>query len=205
MLLFALHSLFRAYGWHFLFHMALPHPLRTFSALRVLRRLDFSGNTVDVDDKQAFTKIETGEKTLVGAGFCLKPLDCPSGRFNHACLCLESASQGSGSCSACEIRQYGQRALQSGCSFYIMTSARDILYDIWLPSLQSRRFTSGIFFICRYSFLPFALGLVIAGIRGRLIAFKQGDCRDYRTWVQADVGIKKEQTVSYPQSVSIWR
>ena len=197
MLMFSLQSLFRAYGWKFIYRVALPHPLKTLEALWALRRLEVAGDVMDVSVNGMSSPDIKGPHALVGVGFCLKPISCPSGRFNHDCGCLESAGLAcvTADCAECEIRKQAEGALKTGRSFYIMTSAQDILYDVLLPSLEGGRFTSGIFLICRYSFHPFAMGLMIAGIRGRLIAFSSGDCRDYRTWVQADIGIKEEQTV----------
>jgi hypothetical protein len=75
-----------------------------------------------------------------------------------------------------------------------MTSARDILDDIFVPAMRRRAFASGLFVLCRYSFKPFAFGLLAAGMSGRLLPLEQGDFRDYRTWLLADRGIKHEQT-----------
>ena len=176
---FLWHSLFRAYGWRFLWQVALPHPIRTLRAVAGARRLTCRDNGADVPGP------EPGGGALrrvVGAGFCLKPLACPSGRFSHDCAWLEGG--GAACCGGCEIRRLGARALGEGAAFYIMTSARDILDDVYLPALRERRFTDGRFFLCRYSFQPFAAGMLAAGIRGRLVGFASGDCRDYRTWVR---------------------
>ena len=75
-----------------------------------------------------------------------------------------------------------------------MTSARDILTDVFAPSLRKPRFTSGLFVLCRYSVQPFAAGMLASGIRGWIFQFHQGGCRDYGSWLMADRGIKKEQT-----------
>ncbi|HQL51833.1 MAG TPA: hypothetical protein PLR91_11640 [Kiritimatiellia bacterium] len=80
-------SLFRAYGWRFLWHVPLPHPLRTLRTVTVAGRLPCEGDSVDVPG-------------------------------------------------------------------------------------------------------PMRNG----GPLRRLVAFESGDCRDYRTWVRADVGLKEEQT-----------
>ena len=192
MLSFCLHSVFHAYGWRFFWHVALPHPLSTLRALASVRRLDDTGERMDVPSPTF-----EGVPSLVGVGFCLKPLACPSGRFNHDCRCLE-ALQPSCSfpacCRICDVRLLGEAALEAGAAFTIMTSARDILYDVLLPALKGKRFPTGLFLLCRYSFLPFAFGMLVSGIRGRLLPFESGDCRDYRTWHRADVGIKDEQT-----------
>jgi hypothetical protein len=85
-------------------------------------------------------------------------------------------------------------SLKAGSAFYIMTSARDILFDLFVPALKRRRWSFGVFVLCRYSLRPFAVGLIGSGIRGRMIPFEKGDCRDYGTWLQADRGFKEEQT-----------
>ena len=84
--------------------------------------------------------------------------------------------------------------LKTGAAFYIMTSAKEILFDVFTPALDEGRFSSGLFVLCRYSLRPFAVGLLASGIQGRLFPFESGDCRDYKTWLQADRGIKEEQT-----------
>jgi dolichol kinase len=124
---------------------------------------------------------------------------CPSGRPNHDCRYLENLAQSEGvdippPCRRCAIGEIGTMTLGTGAAFYIMTSARDILFDVFVPSLDRKTFSSGLFVLCRYSLRPFAAGLVASGIRGWLFPFEQGDCQDYRTWLLADRGIKDEQT-----------
>jgi hypothetical protein len=75
-----------------------------------------------------------------------------------------------------------------------MTSARDILLDVFVPAVARGRFSSGAFALCGYSVRPFAVGLLASGIRGWLFPFANGDCRDYKTWLRADRGVKNEQT-----------
>ena len=84
--------------------------------------------------------------------------------------------------------------LKTGAALYIMTSAKDILLDVFAPTLDDGRFSSGLFVLCRYSMRPFAVGLLASGMRGWLVPFERGDCRDYSTWLRADIGIKDEQT-----------
>ena len=201
MVSFSLHSLCRAYGWQFIWNVALPHPLKLLKAWIVVRKLVFGEGFVDVPDVDGADVNPANSRSLVGVGFCLKPMTCPSGRFNHACACPAGADSGAirDCCRACEIRIWREHALRAGSAFYIMTSARDILYDVFLPALRERRFVTGRFLICRFSFKPFALGMLVSGIRGRLVAFQNGDCRDFRTWAQADVGIKDERT-TLPES-----
>ncbi len=84
--------------------------------------------------------------------------------------------------------------LKRGAAFYVMTSAKDILLDAYMPALNRGRFTTGLFVLCRYSLRPFAVGLLASGIRAWMFPFERGDCADYRTWLAADRGIKREQT-----------
>jgi hypothetical protein len=74
-----------------------------------------------------------------------------------------------------------------------MTSARDILDDVFVPSMRRHMVGDGLFVLCRYSFRPLAFGLLASGMSARLLPLERGDCRDYRTWLFADRGIKDEQ------------
>lgn len=197
---FFLHSLLREYGWHFLRRVAVPHPVRTTRAVLRSGVLDFSGDMTAICDEAPGRSLEGG-RAIVGVGFCLKPMNppCPSGRPNHDCHYLEHLLHSGAPdipvcCRQCAIREIGLMTLKTGAAFYIMTSAKDILFDVFTPALDEGRFSSGLFVLCRYSLRPFAVGLLASGIRGWLFPFERGDCRDYKTWLQADRGIKEEQT-----------
>jgi hypothetical protein len=197
---FCLRSLVREYGWRFAWRVAVRHPSRTLRAFRQAQRIDVTTGGVEVASGAADEPAE-GPPSIVGAGFCLKPLDppCPSGRANHDCRFLEKAAgpdaaDAPAPCRPCAICTIGMHALRAGSAFYVMTSARDILDDVYMPALEAGRFRTGLFVLCRYSFKPFALGLLASGMRARMLPLEQGDCRDYRTWLLADRGIKPEQT-----------
>ena len=197
---FCLHSLFREYGWQFLWRVAVPHPVRTVRAVLDSGALDFSGNMVAISAEAPDQGLED-TRSIIGVGFCLKPMSppCVSGRANHDCHYLEQLLH-SGTkeipacCRQCAIRKIGMMTLKTGAAFYIMTSAQDILFDLFTPALNEGRFSSGLFVLCRYSLRPFAVGLLASGIRGWLFPFESGDCRDYKTWLLADRGIKEERT-----------
>jgi hypothetical protein len=209
---FCLRSLAREYGWRFVRHVGVRHPIRTIAALVEASRLDLLGESVAVPGGSAAGigagPVGTGPDALdrppsiVGVGFCLKPVSppCPSGRANHDCEFLErppplDAAGLAGPCRTCLVRDIGTKALRTGSAFYVMTSARDILDDVFAANLRQGLFPNGLFVLCRYSFGPFAVGLLASGIAGRLYPLEQGDCRDYRTWLLADRGIKHEQTI----------
>jgi len=199
---FCLRSLVREYGWRFVRRVALRHPVRTLQALQRAGRLDVSGVGVDVTGGGGRHALDR-PLSIVGAGFCLKPTNpsCPSGRANHDCEFLERLAGADAAgvpapCRPCAIRDIGTRALRAGAAFYVMTSARDILDDVFVPAMTRGTFTTGLFVLCRYSFQPFAIGLLASGISGRLFPLEAGDCRDYRTWLLADRGIKAEQTAA---------
>ena len=201
MWVFCLRSLVREYGWLFIRRVAARHPWRTLKALRAAGRIDAAERLV-VEVGEATSDFRPGDPpSIVGAGFCLKPLSppCPSGRFNHDCVCLERLAGADRAavpvpCRSCAIREIGAQSLRAGSAFYVMTSARDILDDVYVPAVEARQFETGVFVLCRYSFKPFAMGVLASGMRARLVPLAQGDCRDYRTWLLADRGIKHEQT-----------
>ena len=211
MLEFCLHSLFREYGWQFFWRIALPHPWKTAKAVLASGRLDYSGDVTFLGaggSGRAFG----GAGSIVGVGFCLKPMDppCPSDRFNHDCQFLETLPHSGtadvpAACRQCAIREIGTLALSAGAAVYVMTSAKDILLDVFAPALDERRFTAGIFALCRYSLRPFAVGLLAGGVRGWMFPFEKGDCRDYKTWIQADRGTKEERTEINPPNRSAIR
>ena len=197
---FCLRSLSREYGWHFLRQIAVPHPVRTAKAVLDSGRLDFSGNMTAISTGGYGQGLEDA-RLIVGVGFCLKPMSppCMSGRANHDCHYLEHlfhsrAPDVPACCQQCAIREIGIMTLKTGAAFYIMTSAQDILFDVFAPALNKGKFSFGLFTLCRYSLRPFAVGLLASGIRARLFPFETGDCRDYRTWLLADRGIKEERT-----------
>ena len=200
LLAFCGRSLLREYGGQFFRRIALPHPLKTVRALRGACALDVSGGEVAVPAAEPERPFG-GPRSIVGVGFCLKPLDppCPSGRFNHDCAFLESGPRsGTGAmpapCRACVLREFGLLALRADAAFYVMTSAKDILLDVFVPALAAGTFTAGAFALCRYSLRPFAVGLLAADVRGWMWAFETGDCRDYPTWLRADGGDKPDRT-----------
>jgi hypothetical protein len=90
--------------------------------------------------------------------------------------------------------EIGLLALKAGTAFYIMTSAKEILLDVYEPALKEKRFSTGLFVLCRYSLRPFTVGLLASGIRGWLLPYEAGDCEDYKTWLKADRGIKEDRT-----------
>jgi hypothetical protein len=197
---FCLRSLFREYGWQFFWRVGAPHPLRTVRAVLASSALDVSGGVIAVPPGGPGPGLD-GRRSIVGLGFCLKPLipPCPSGRPNHDCQYLENLPRAEGqaipaACRDCAIREIGLLALDAGAAVYIMTSAKDILFDVFVPALDRGRFSSGPFALCGYSVRPFAVGLLASGMRGWLFPFANGDCRDYKTWLLADRGIKREQT-----------
>jgi hypothetical protein len=189
---FCLHSIFREYGWQFIRRVAAPHPVRTAKAFLQAGKMDVPGYMIRIPGPD-----RPDERWIVSLGFCLKPMDplCPAGRANHNCLFFEQMTQfDSTACRNCLIREFGNLTLKAGSAFYIMTSALDILLDVFEPALREDRFTSGLFVLCRYSVEPFAVGMLASRIRGRMFRYNRGDCRDYKTWLLADRGIKNEQT-----------
>ena len=200
MLNFCIQSLLREYGWEFLKQVALSHPVRTTRAILNSGKLDYDSEMISTFNGKTVPIFE-GDKSIVGVGYCLKPLEpkCISGRFNHDCFYLEKHLYSKNEnipqcCKDCLIKDFGKMALNNDSAFYIMTSAKDILFDMFEPALNDEKFSTGLFVLCRYSLKPFTLGMLASGIEGWQFPFEKGDCRDYKTWVNADEGIKNERT-----------
>jgi hypothetical protein len=195
---FGLHSLFKEYGNIFITKIALAHPLKTLSGLK-----RYAATHKKSEHSQSLPEFvwEGGPDSLVGLGFCLKPLDpaCLSGRANHNCLYFEEglhllSQPPPECCRRCFIRDAGLLVFQSGGSLYIMTSARDILTDFLLPSIRRHAYFRALLGLCPYSIEPFRIALAICGVQAEIFPFAEGDCRDYHTWREADKGIKIERT-----------
>ena len=203
LVMFCLRSLWREYGLSFMRRIVLRHPMRTLRGLQA-----YAGKQRQVEGLSTlphkFPPTEGAAAqgdVLVGLGFCLKPLDpqCPSGRANHDCDYFQHSrhlDRGAAppACLDCPIRDIGLKALDAGCMFYIMTSARDILFDLLLPALKDQSFRYALLGLCRYSIEPFKIALSVVGLEAELTAFAEGDCTDYRSWRRADIGLKDERT-----------
>jgi hypothetical protein len=81
-LVFCLRSLCKEYGVAFVRRVMLAHPLATLRGMVRFLRQPSSGAA----------GWRGGAGSLVGVGFCLKPMApaCPSGRANHDCVFFES-------------------------------------------------------------------------------------------------------------------
>jgi hypothetical protein len=193
---FGFRSLFKEYGREFFKHIAFPHPFQTLKGV-------YKFNTQGMKGYNNFKEKAWpgGRESLVGLGFCLKPIDppCPSGRANHECQYLEENLHIKEKpiplpCQDCTIRKIGFAALCCSSSFYIMTSAKDILHDLLLPSIQNNLYSAALLGLCHYSFEPFKLALSICSLEASLFSFAEGDCKDFKTWDLADKGIKHDRT-----------
>jgi hypothetical protein len=200
---FCLRSVFKEYGNSFLLKIVLLHPLKTLKGIRRYGQLSVgnssSGRTISPIDSGSRWK--GGKRSIVGIGFCAKPLEplCISERANHDCAYFEhhlhlSKNPAPSPCQNCLVREIGLGALSSKSDFYIMTSAKDILADLFLPALHSNTYETALLGLCHFSFEPFKIALFISGIGAFLFPFEKGDCKDYRTWRKADKGIKDTQT-----------
>ena len=207
---FCAHSFFREYGWQFLRQVAVLHSVKTARAVLGSGALDFSGNMTVMPAEAPDQGFEDA-RSIVGVGYCLKPTSppCMSGRATHDCRYLEhllhsEAPNVPPCCRQCAIREIGTMALKAGAAFYIITSAEDILFDVITPAISEGRFSLGLLVLCRYSLRPAAVCLMASDIRGWLFPFETGDCRDYKSWLLADRGIKEERTeISEPNQRTI--
>lgn len=213
---FSLRNTTRSYPWFFLCKVLLPNSIKAFKGVLYYRKLvQLSGDkplvgTVDFVEIQNILEEQDGNKSrfLIAPGFCMKPFDeikqksiCPAGQFTHRCLVLENremlAVDQNGwikPCNECDIGSLAQICSKLHACFYIMTSAIDIAYDIYLPAITGQRLNSGIFLLCAYSSEAFTFGLSTCHIKGNLINFCKGACENHEDFTNADVGIKQKQT-----------
>jgi hypothetical protein len=200
---FCTRSVFKEYGQTFLLKVIVPHPIKSLKGVQKYGQ--FSRRNIStgclISPQEPESRWTGGKGTVVCIGFCAKPLEppCISERANHNCAYFEhhlhlSKDASPEPCQNCLVREIGLEALSSKSDFYIMTSAKDILSDLFLPAFNSNTYTTALLGLCYYSFEPFKIALFISGIDAFLFPFEKGDCEDYRTWRQADKGIKDTQT-----------
>lgn len=196
---FSLRSLFRPYGRWFLKNVVLKHPLATLRGLLAYRSSVLSGslegpiNPLGGISPEVFASKAKGHCLLIAPGFCQKPLDCPAGRFNHDCAASGPPSLKK-PCQDCFIGRLKALASRLKSHLYIMTSALEIGEHVLLPSLEEKRFSYILACVCPYSLHPFVLALEICGLKGYVVTFARGMCRNYADWSRADRGIKPERT-----------
>jgi hypothetical protein len=207
---FAYQSFFKEYARLFFLKAMLKHPLKTASGLKAYHRFIKSKEnlfpqyqkSLAIPDEGTFKDQIRQQRTkpLLGLGFCLKPHDpeegsrsCPSGHANHECLYLETGET-KNVCLGCDIYEIAKQGLGSGCSVYIMTSAKDIAIDFLLPQINKGLFPSAILLLCPYSVQAILPSLFICGIDAYLLAYESGSCKDYKEWRLADLGTKPDRT-----------
>ncbi len=213
---FSFQSLKQQYGRDFIRHIILRHPIKTAKGIIGYQIAKEKNKKADTDGRQfqfpiPSTPLVMDRDPIVGVGYCMKPDTpaCISGKGNHNCWFFESGAYLKenpplpDSCAICPIRKIGLQSFAAGCHYYIMTSAIDILYDLYLPALNKRTFRKGLFTLCRYSFEPFAIACSIAELEGVMLPFSKNDCADYKTWLHADDGFKEEQTELVDESYRV--
>ena len=152
---FSFRSLSRDYGWFFLFNIVLRHPVKMLRGLNRYRHFFKKPELNDTGDKivaninrdKFIKKAETSpQKTLIGMGFCLRPLtsadqqhECPSERFSHDCF-YRDTGKNHPACDVCAIKTMVNKVNKKGCSFNILTSALDVAKDIFVPTLKDRKY-----------------------------------------------------------------
>lgn len=200
---FSAYSLLRPHGKLFLVSILLRHPWRSLAGLWHYRQNVRHGRRVGYAPVGQFSWEEfaaelAGSEWVLGMGFCQKVLDppCPAGRFNHRCWLLADPNTDRlpAACQQCQIGAVAMHALPAGATLHIMTSALDIGRDLLLPGLRSRSAKRVVLCICPFSVPPVTLAMTICGLRGLVLSYSGGVCKDFATWVRADEGFKPEQT-----------
>jgi hypothetical protein len=213
---FVYRSFFKEYARLFFLKAMLKHPSKTAAGLRDYHRFIKSKENLFPQYKKflAIPNEETFEdqigqqktRPMLGLGFCLKPYDpqdntrsCPSGRANHDCLYLENGEP-QNVCQGCAIYRIAKKGMESGCSVYIMTSAKDIAIDFLFPQINKGLFPISILLLCPYSVQAIIPSLFICGMDAFLLAYDSGYCKEYKEWRLADLGDKENRTTLSKES-----
>ncbi len=195
---FSFQSFFRPYGLWFLKRVVLRHPLAVLRGILKYRHLVSKGllgssvNLLYLRDEQSL--LSEPQNLIIAPGYCQKPFSCPAGRFSSECILPQPCPE------ACSIKGLISAGLKLGGKVYVMTSALKIGQDILLPALEGKGPSRILAFVCPYSLHPFALACLICGLEGVVLTFAEGACTDYRAWLQADRGVKPEQTSIGPEA-----
>ena len=133
---------------------------------------------------------------VVMGAYCQKPREedpCPAGRFNHRCHFIETLTVYP-ACGHCDLRRMAELAMLLGCRFYIMTSALNLLQDVFLPAISEKAFSHYLVMICPYAKELFLFPALVSGMKGWTLTIAKGSCQNYREFLLADKGHKPRQT-----------
>jgi hypothetical protein len=204
---FSWRSLNQSYARTVLRRVVARYPGRTLSGVRAYRQWVRSGHGLGPVSPVGgdAAQIAKGARLLVAPGFCQKPLACPAGRFAPDCRVFDAPLRPARlqpACVGCAVRALGERALAAGASLYLMTSAQQIAYDLFLPALAGHGFQHAVLNVCPLSVQPMALMLFICRMRALLLAYGRGACDTHARWLAADRGDKPERTVLAPAAAT---
>lgn len=142
------------------------------------------------------TEINSPPHLVIMGAYCQKPQErniCPAGRFNHRCYFIETLTVYP-ACRHCDLREMAELAMLLGCHFYIMTSALDLLRDVFLPATCKKAFSHFLVMICPYAKELFLFPAFISDMKGWTLTIAKGSCLNYKEFLLADEGHKSRQT-----------
>jgi len=177
---FAFKSMKRRLGFEILGRLFLAHPI---SSIKGLLKYQLSKKI----------KPDSFSHPLIIGAYCQKPLDCPAKRFNHRCLFAENLIIYP-ACKKCELREMVKMAIMFKSPFYIMTTALDVLFDVFLK----KRFSYFLTTICPYAKQLFLFPALVFDMKGYFFLLGKGSCKSYDEFLLADKGYKKTQTFLSP-------
>ena len=133
---------------------------------------------------------------VVMGAYCQKPREgntCPAGRFNHRCHFIQTLTVYP-ACRHCDLRKMAELAMLLGCHFYIMTSALNLLRDVFLPAIREKAFSHFLVMICPYAKELFLFPAFVSEMKGWTLIIAKGSCPNYKEFLLADKGHKSRQT-----------
>ena len=214
---FSARSLFRAYGWNFIFKVLIRHPIKSIKGLwaykKFIKTVNFSADK-DIISNLGLAKFMAKaqaepQNLLVATGFCQKPTDaanpkdsCPTVRFTNHCQYYENHTLAP-ACEACDIKRIVELVKDLSCQFDILTAVRDITDNIFIPLLRGKTSKQVMIFICPFSIRLAILPLFICQADFVLIPFSSGSCDNYHDFIKADTGHKDETTYAHQDHLAL--
>jgi hypothetical protein len=183
---FGTRSMGRRLGAEIIGRLLLFHPIKSIGGFLRYRHHLAQGKPLMRLSAEMVPRLRP---VLIGA-YCQKPKGCPVGRFSHRCLFAETLTTYS-PCEYCDLKKMVEMAMGLKSPFYIMTTALDVLTDIFLD----KTFSCFLLMICPYAKGLFLFPALIFNMEGRTLTLAKGSCRNYQEFLLADKGGKLNQTL----------
>lgn len=144
---------------------------------------------------QLIKSISNSPKDLVVMlSYCIKPIECPSGRFSDKCRPRLSSRV----CEKCPLKDIKFKTNKIGCDFYIDYKTKEMVKDYLIPTFrefqQTSKFKPLIVVSCPMGLNRFLEAAIIIGFKGIGFYLTKGICKTAEHYKKGDTSKKKEIT-----------